>query len=180
GCQRMGRLPEIADGHHRRVLGTGCDHPALHRRQIWTSPAVAGVIDRAVDGRIERWRISTGPSCPWRRRRPFACGDQSPETPVDKETPSIGTGVEAFELGAQTQVSESDFRLRTLRGDFERDFSAGPLARVLGEREMGVQYAPNDLLASDEFRDLLLGMVEVLVTIGELIPELVGATFYVS
>jgi hypothetical protein len=33
-CQRMRRLPEIADDRHRRVLGAACDHPALHRRQI--------------------------------------------------------------------------------------------------------------------------------------------------
>ena len=45
---------------------------------------------------------------------------------------------------------------------------------------MGVHHAPDDLLAGDEFRDLLFGIVDVLVTVRELRPELVGAAFDVS
>jgi hypothetical protein len=68
----------------------------------------------------------------------------------------------------QTCVGKTDFGLAGLLGDFEYNIGAVPLALVLQETQVAVRHAPNHFFPWDEFRDLLLGTVHILVAIGEL------------
>ena len=70
-------------------------------------------------------------------------------------------------------MAEPHFRLFTLLRHLEGDLGTRPLVRIFGEVEIGVEHSPDDLLARDELGDPLLAVVDVLVTIGELIVELV-------
>jgi hypothetical protein len=45
---------------------------------------------------------------------------------------------------------------------------------------VGVDDVPDDLFARDEFSDLLLGVVETRVAVGELVPNGVGSSLDVS
>jgi hypothetical protein len=64
--------------------------------------------------------------------------------------------------------------------DLEGDFGPLPLGRVFGEIEVGVFDEPHDPFARNEVRYLLLGVMNVLVTVGELGAELVGAALDLS
>ena len=77
-------------------------------------------------------------------------------------------------------MGEADFGLVALLRDFKRNLCALPLGLVFNKVRPAVQNKPNYLLARNEFCYLLLGVVEVFVSISKLIPELVGATFNFS
>src|SRR5262245_36269856 len=77
-------------------------------------------------------------------------------------------------------MNEAHFGPVALRGDVERDVGAGPLARVLGEREAGVDHPPHDPPSRNQLSDLLNGVVEVPVAVRELISDFVGVAFDVA
>ena len=77
-------------------------------------------------------------------------------------------------------MGESDLRLIALWGHIESDVGARPLGLVFGEVQVAVQDVPDDSLARDEPGDLLLGVVDVLVSIGPHVTEFVGAALDLS
>src|ERR1019366_9880376 len=66
------------------------------------------------------------------------------------------------------------------RGDVKNDVRAGPFVLVFHKAQMAVGNMPGDLLAGNEFHDLLRGAVRIFVTIRELSSQLVGGALDLS
>src|ERR1700722_1109139 len=77
----------------------------------------------------------------------------------------------------KARVREADLGLAALFGNFENDFCSVPFAFVFNKIELALENEPNNFLAWDEFRYLLLTEVVRIVTIGELIAEFVRTAF---
>ena len=71
-------------------------------------------------------------------------------------------------------MGKTNFRFAIFRGDVENDVRGGPFALVFHIAQMAVGNMPGNLLAGNEFRDLLRGAVRIFVTIRELGSQLVG------
>src|SRR5882672_5491183 len=110
----------------------------------------------------------------------FSGRDQAPQAALDVRAPRARAGAVALVGGNQARVGEADLGLVALPGDVEGHARAVPLALVLDEIEVAVQDEPDDSLSRNQLRDLLLAVVDVLVPVGELTPELVGGAFDVS
>ena len=102
------------------------------------------------------------------------------QTPVDVEAPSGRARLKALELRHETAVGKTHLGPATLGGDLEGDVGTYPLVGLLGEVEERFLNVPNDSLVREELADLLLGVVDVLVAIGELGAERVGVPFDVA
>ena len=74
-------------------------------------------------------------------------------------------------------MAKAHFGVTSLSSDFKRDVGADPFLWILGELEEGVDNAPSDLLVRDKLGDLLFGVVDVFVPIGELFTQLGSAPF---
>jgi hypothetical protein len=83
-------------------------------------------------------------------------------------------------VGGKADVGEADLRAGALRLDVEGDAGSRPLRLVLDERQVSVKHVPRDSLARDELGDPLGAAVHVLVAVGELGPQLVGAAVDLS
>src|SRR5215510_5454173 len=103
-----------------------------------------------------------------------ARGDQLAQIAGHEAAPPARAGIEAFPLWDETDVGKADLGLAVFLEDLEDDLRSIPLALVLDEAKPAVGYAPDELLAGNEFRYLLRRAVDVLVTVGELGAELVG------
>ena len=77
-------------------------------------------------------------------------------------------------------MREVDLGLLALGLDVEGDVSARPLGRVADEAEVAVEHVPGDPPTGDQFGDPLGAAVLVLVAVGELVAELVGAALDIS
>src|SRR6202171_2375827 len=125
--------------------------------------------------------VLEGPrSSPGRLGGSFTRRDQALEASVDVKAPCARTGVETLEIGHQTEVREADLGPIFHPGDLEADLRPRPLVRDIRALEVGVDDVPDDLLARDEFSDLLLGVVGTRVAVGELVPKRVGTPLDVS
>jgi hypothetical protein len=69
-------------------------------------------------------------------------------------------------------VGEADFRLAVFPRDLKNDLCAVPFGLVLGKIQIGIEGKPNDFLVGNDFDQFLLGIMNVLVTIRELVTEL--------
>src|ERR1700720_177539 len=83
-------------------------------------------------------------------------------------------------LRHQADMGEANFRFAALLADFKTDLGAVPFALVVDKAEGAVQHEPNDFLAGNEFRNLLLGIMDVFVSIRKLIAEFAGRAVNIS
>jgi len=83
-------------------------------------------------------------------------------------------------VGGKADVGEADLRAGALRLDVEGDAGSRPLRLVLDECQVPVKHVPRDSLARDQLGDPLGAAVHVLVAVGELSPQLVGAAVDMS
>ena len=103
--------------------------------------------------------------------------DELSQIAIDEYAPGIRAGVVTFKRRRQAFVCEADFCLAVLPRDIKDNVRALPLAPVFHETEVGVQHVPDDGLSRNEFRDLLLGTVHILVSIRELGSKSIGVPF---
>ena len=99
------------------------------------------------------------------------------EAPLDKRRPGIGAGVIAFNIWCQPDVREGDFGAINFARNVEGDRGSGPLVLVVEKAYLAFKHPPSDTSAGDKFRYLLLGIVQVPVTVREDVAEPVAFAF---
>ena len=115
-----------------------------------------------------------------RVRLAFTCGDQLAQIAAYECAPCVRAAIEAFVFRDQTGVGKTDFRFAVFFRDLKNNLRTVPLALIFNEAELAIQHLPDNSLARNKFRYLLLGTMYIFVAVCELRAEFVGVAFDLS
>jgi hypothetical protein len=101
------------------------------------------------------------------RQAVLARCDQIVQIAVDERSPGARAAAVALECRNQADMRKAELGLAVLSADLKDNVSADPFGLVFDKGQFGVSNMPHNLLAGNEFRYLLGGLVYVLVAICE-------------